>query len=65
MTEKEIAQAKEKFELHLREWSKNQSGQTDGYEYEKSFVEMMQRVSKETLQLSVGEVPVSKNKKKR
>lgn len=65
MTEKEIMAAQEKFGEYLRTWSKSQSGQTDGYEYEKSFVEFMRRVSQETLQLSLGEIPGSKNKKKR
>ncbi len=64
MTEQDITQAKEKFESHLRKWIKSQAGQTDGYEYEKSFVELMRQVSQETLQLSLGEAPKSKDKKK-
>lgn len=64
MTEQEITQAKEKFEKHLRTWSESQEGQTEGYEYEKSFVEFMRQVSQETFQLSLGVIPESKNKKK-
>jgi hypothetical protein len=64
MTDKEINEAKEKFEKHLRNWSGSQEGQTDGYAYEKSFVEFMRKVSEETLQISMGELPDSKNKKK-
>lgn len=64
MTELEITQAKEKFEEGLRTWSTSQEGQIDGYEYEKSFVEFMRKVSQDTLQISIGEIPKSKNKKK-
>lgn len=38
---------------------------TDGYEYEKSFIEVMQGLNEELLQLSVGEVSKDRNKKKR
>lgn len=64
MTQQQISQAKDQFEENLRKWLKSQEGQTDGYEYEKSFVEFMRQVSQETLQISIGEVPDSKNKKK-
>lgn len=64
MTESEINEAKEKFASALRAWSSDSSNHKDGYTYEKSFVEMMRKISEETLQASLGEVPISKNKKK-
>jgi len=36
----------------------------DGYQYEKSFIEVMQGLNEELLQLSVGEVPQDRNQKK-
>lgn len=36
----------------------------DGYEYEKSFIEVMQSLNEELLQLSVGELPKDRNIKK-
>jgi hypothetical protein len=47
----------------LSEWESKPKG--DGYEYEKSFVEVMQGLTVDLFQLSVGEVPVDRNKKKR
>ena len=35
-----------------------------GYDYESTYADMMQKVEKEVLQLSVGEVPKDKNIKK-
>jgi hypothetical protein len=37
---------------------------TDGYEYEKSFIEVMQGLQEELLQLSVGDLPKDRNEKK-
>ena len=36
----------------------------DGYEYEKSFIEVMQGLNEELFQLSVGDLPQDRNKKK-
>lgn len=45
-------------------WFESQRGQTNGYEYEKSFVECWRSVGQKVFQQSVGEIPKSKNKKK-
>lgn len=38
---------------------------SDGYEYEKSFIEVMQGLNEELLQLSVGDLPKDRNVKKK
>lgn len=47
----------------LDEWEK--MPKPDGYSYEKSFLEVMQGLQKELLQLSVGELPQDRNSKKK
>lgn len=37
----------------------------DGYQYEQSFIEVMQGLNEELLQLSVGELPKDRNAKKK
>ena len=46
----------------LVEW--DSKPKNDGYEYEKSFVEVMQGLNEELLQLSVGDLSKDRNKKK-
>ncbi len=46
----------------LEEWESKPK--EDSYQYEKSFVGVMQGLSEELLQLSVGEVPQDRNQKK-
>lgn len=53
MTKKEKAMAI--FSAKYEAWEKSQEGQTDAYEYEKSYVEFMQKIEQEIFQLSVGE----------
>ena len=48
----------------LKQWYESQQGQTSGYEYEKTFVEMMRGISHEIFQESLGPVPKSRNQKK-
>jgi hypothetical protein len=48
----------------IKQWKDGQQCQTDGYEYERSFDEMMQAIGREILQESVGEIPKNKNLKK-
>jgi hypothetical protein len=48
----------------IKEWKESQQGQTDGYEYERSFSEMIQNIGHSILQESVGEIPDNKNLKK-
>jgi hypothetical protein len=47
----------------LDEWEK--MPKPDGYSYEKSFLEVMQGLQKELLQLSIGELPQDRNSKKK
>lgn len=42
------------FSTKYEAWVESQKGQKDAYEYERSFDEFMQQVSKEILQESVG-----------
>jgi hypothetical protein len=46
----------------IDEWE--QKPKSDGYVYEQSFLEVMQGLNEELLQLSVGELPTDRNKKK-
>lgn len=48
----------------VSEWFASQKDQTDGYQYEKSFVDCWRITGNKVLQESIGEIPVSKNKKK-
>ena len=45
-------------------WFASQQGQTDGFEYEKTFVECWRSVGKKVYQESLGSLPGSKNEKK-
>ena len=54
----------EQIKVEIESWYKSQVDQTDSYEYERSFSEMMQRLGQKILQESVGEVPKSRNGKK-
>jgi hypothetical protein len=46
----------------LSEWESKP--QKDGYEYEKSFIEVMQALNADLLQLSIGELSPDRNQKK-
>ena len=61
MTSKEEAMAI--FSTKYEVWSASQKDQKDAYEYERSFDEFMQKVSKEILQESVGKEPDARKKK--
>lgn len=54
----------EEFEQAVEQWKVNQQGQTSGYEYERSFVEMWQKLGTQVLQNSVGKLSASRNQKK-
>lgn len=60
MTNKEEAMAI--FSANIEAWVESQNGQTDAYEYERSFDEFIQKVSREILQESVGREPDSRKK---
>ena len=52
------------FEKYYNEWESNPSRMENGYQYEATYSQMMQKVEQEILQLSVGKVPKRKNFKK-
>ena len=64
--EKEILKTKMQavFNDKMEQWIESQENQTDGFEYERSYVETMQEISSEIFQLSVGKAPKDKNQKK-
>lgn len=47
----------------IKGWQASQEGQQSGYEYERSFVEMMHHLGQDILQASVGEEKDSRKKK--
>lgn len=49
----------------LAQWHLSQQNQTSGYEYEKSFTDLWQKLGQEVFQLSLGEVKYNKNNKKK
>ena len=59
-----IDQAVVIFTKYYKEWESNPKRMENGYEYEKSFIEMNQKIQKETLEISTGKIPKSKNQKK-
>ena len=61
MDEQQISELVKK---EVSAWFASQQGQTDGYEYEKTFVECWRSVGKKVLQESLGRLPGSKNEKK-
>lgn len=52
------------FEQELDQWLKEEETFTNGYDYETAFVHFIQRVGKNTIQLSQGKMPKSRNSKK-
>lgn len=62
MTSKE--KAKTLFEKYYSQWENSSERTVSGYDYERTFVAMMQQVQREVFQISFGELPRSKNGKK-
>ena len=58
-------QATSILEKYLSEWESNPKRMESGYNYEATYSEMMEKVEKEILQLSVGNIPKDKNQKKK
>lgn len=52
------------FEKYYNEWKSSPERFKSGYDYEKSYTEMMQKVEKEIFQNSIGKIPNNKNSKK-
>lgn len=53
------------FEAHYTEWESGEERNRSGYDYERTYLAMMQRVQREVLQSGVGEVSRNKNLKKK
>jgi hypothetical protein len=49
----------------LAQWHLSQEKQTNGYEYEKSFTDLWQKLGQEVFQASLGEAAYNKNRKKK
>jgi hypothetical protein len=47
-----------------QEWEQNPQRQASGYEYEKTFTDMWQRLGNKVFQQSLGKIPADKNAKK-
>lgn len=52
------------FQERITSWKKGQTGQTDGYEYERSFAEMMRQIEEDVFKEMTGTELKNKNKKK-
>jgi hypothetical protein len=65
MTENEIEQATEVFKSKITQWYDNKEKEKSAYTYEKSYIEAMQAIEKEVLELIVGTKAKSRNAKKK
>ena len=61
--EKKNQSIMEEIEQAVSHWGKSQQGQKSGYEYERSFVEMWQRMANKIFQKKIGKLPGSRNQK--
>lgn len=61
----ELEKATKIFQENYKQWLENPDRNTTGYGYEQSFVEQMQKMEKELFQDSIGELPASRNLKKK
>lgn len=52
------------FKERISEWKKSQTGQKNGYEYERSFAEMMREIEEEVFKELTSTEITNKNKKK-
>lgn len=52
------------FQERITSWEKRQIGQTDGYEYERSFAETMRQIEEDVFKDMTGTELKNKNKKK-
>jgi hypothetical protein len=52
------------FKERISEWKKSQTGQKSGYEYERSFAEMMREIEEEVFKELTSTEITNKNKKK-
>jgi len=61
----ELEKATKIFQEYYKQWLNNEERNSSGYEYERSFVEQMQKMEKELFQNSVGDIRVNRNLKKK
>ncbi len=61
----DIEKATAIFRKNYEKWATNDKRNNSGYDYEKTFVEMMDSLGKEVLQDSLGGLPQSRNLKKK
>ncbi len=54
----------DQLQAELEVWHQSQTDQQDGYEYERSFVELWRKLGQDVLQESMGRLPKSRNQKK-
>ena len=64
MNTSKVQEVVNNFEEKYKAWLSSQEGQTNAYEYEKSFVEFMQAISKDTLSTTTSSEYKSRNTKK-
>lgn len=55
----------QKMASELKAWKASQKGQTDFYEYEKTFAELWLKLGREVLQNGLGDGDYKKNSKKK
>lgn len=65
MTQKEIERATALFKEKLTTWCNNKEKENSAYEYEKTYVETMQKIEKEVLQIMTETKAKSRNAKKK
>lgn len=58
------AEALKIFEKHYGQWENDPHRMESGYHYEATYADMMEKVGREILQVSVGDVPKGLNSKK-
>lgn len=61
----DLEKATKIFQENYSKWIDNDEKNSSGYEYERSFVEIMQKIEKELFKDSLGEVPTNRNLKKK
>jgi len=61
----DLEQATKIFQENYSKWIDNDKKNSSGYEYERSFVEIMQKIENELFKDSLGEVPTNRNLKKK
>ncbi|MCP4054854.1 MAG: hypothetical protein GY739_17790 [Mesoflavibacter sp.] len=53
------------FQKYYNDWLNDEQRNKNAYEYERSFVEMMQKFEKEIFQHNMGDIPINRNVKKK